>query len=230
MDVTSIPRGLAPYTAVSTNTTGPNFGLVAGGSYDIQWPQFNGSRKGCSASTPDNCFVSPPCSGDSLASKSAVTSNWGASNSGYWGSDNNSSIEKEVLDVIQLQALDVGANIEPVLTNGNKASEAGYLDERASQDINTTENSVNGYESEDHNGRRLIPVPIVDPVDPTHTNIIGYGLFLLLANGPGASNYYQTNTHGNEPYCALYVGSYAIGSVNSGAGGSTGASWTKLVQ
>ena len=40
--ITLLPRGLAPYTAVSTNTTGPTFGLVVGNSYDIQWPQYNG--------------------------------------------------------------------------------------------------------------------------------------------------------------------------------------------
>src|SRR5579872_6378315 len=43
--LTSIPRGLAPYTAVSTNTTGPNFGMVVGNSYSIHWPQFNSNRQ-----------------------------------------------------------------------------------------------------------------------------------------------------------------------------------------
>ena len=37
IDVTSLPRGISPYSAVSTNTTGPNFGLVVGQSYSIQW-------------------------------------------------------------------------------------------------------------------------------------------------------------------------------------------------
>src|SRR5579863_8739022 len=98
IDVTSFPEGLAPYTAVSTNTTGPNFGLVVGQSYDIQWPNYNGSKNGCGPSTPDNCFVSPACTGDSQASKTAVVSNWGAKTSGYWGSNSNSIIEQEILD------------------------------------------------------------------------------------------------------------------------------------
>jgi Flp pilus assembly protein TadG len=228
--VTSFPRGLSPYTAVSTNTTGPNFGLVVGNSYDIQWPQYNATKNGCGPSTPDKCFVSPPCTGDSAASKTAVVSNWGANTSGYWGSNSNSLIEQEILDVIQVQALDVGTNIKPVLSNGTKASEAGYLDERASRDTNTTDNTISAYLASTHNGRRLLPTPIVDPLDPTHTNVVGYGQFLLLANGPGMTNYYTKTTNGNDPFCAIYAGSYNIGGTGPGAGGSTGASVVKLVQ
>lgn len=227
--ITSFPRGLAPYTAVSTNTTGPNFGLVVGNSYDIQWPQYNGTRAGCGPGNPDKCFNSPPCSGETKASKDAVVANWASSNSGYWGSTSNSSIEQEILDVIQLQPVNVGTNIAPVLTNGNKASEAGYLDERASQDVNGNDNTVSGYFANAHNGRRLIPVPIVDPLDPTHTNVIGYGQFLLQTNGL-PSNYYTRTTNGNDPYCAIYAGPYNVGSMGVGAGGSTGATRVKLVQ
>jgi Flp pilus assembly protein TadG len=236
IDITTFPRGLAPYTAVSTNTTGPNFGLTVGDSYDIQWPQYNSTRNGCSANNPDKCFNSPPCSDESKASEAAVVSNWGSSISGYWGSTSNNTIEQEILDLVQLQAVSVGTNIQPVLTSGNKASEAGYLDERASQDVNTTDNTVgtpttsNTYLGDLHNGRRLIAVPIVDPVDPTHTNVIGYGQFLLQANGPGISNWYTKSTNGNDPFCAVYAGPYNVGSTNPGAGGSTGATRVKLVQ
>ena len=228
--ITSFPRGVSPYTAVSTNTTGPNFGLVVGDSYDIQWPQYNDTRAGCGPLTPDKCFVSPPCSGDSKASKAAVVSHWGANTSGYWGSNSNSDIEKEILDVVQAQTVEVGTNIQPVLSNGTKASEAGYLDERASQDTDTTDNTVSAYLAAIHNGRRLMAAPIVDPLDPTHTNVIGYGQFLLLANGPGTSNYYTRTTNGNEPFCAIYAGPYNVGSTSPGAGGTTGASRVKLVQ
>ena len=71
---------------------------------------------------------------------------------------------------------------------------------------------------------------MVDPVDPTHTNVIGYGEFLLLANGPGSSNFYGSTTNGNSPYCAIYVGTYLIGSTGPGTGGTTGGSRVKLVQ
>lgn len=229
VSITSFPRGLAPYTAVSTNTTGPNYGFTVGASYDIQWPQYNGTKNGCGPGNPDKCFNSPPCSGESNASKVAVISNWGANTSGYWGDNSNSGIEKEIIDVIQLQSLDVGTNIFPVLSNGTKASEAGYLDERASQDINGTDNTVNAYFAASHNGRRMLPVPVVNPLDKTHTNVIGYAEFLLITNG-SPSNYYAKNTTGSDPFCAIYAGSYVVGGSGPGAGGSTGASLVKLIQ
>ena len=230
VSLTSLPRGLAPYTAVSTDNTPPNFGLVVGNSYDIQWPQYNSTRAGCTPGTPDKCFNSSPCSGDIMASRVAVVTNWGASTSGYWGSNSNSIIEQEILDVIQLQQVSVGTNIAPVLSSGTKAAEAGYLDERASQDVNTSDNTINGYFAGVHNGRRLLGVPIVDPLGSAQTNVIGYGQFLLQANGPGVSTFYAKTTNGNDPYCAIYTGTYDVGGTGPGTGGTTGASRVKLVQ
>ncbi|MEO8049568.1 MAG: pilus assembly protein TadG-related protein [Acidobacteriota bacterium] len=228
--LTSIPIGLAPYTAVSTVPAPPNFGLIVGNSYDIHWPQFNSHRSGCTPTTPDSCFNSPPCPGDTAASKTAVVSNWGSSNSGFWGSNSNSVIKQQVLNLIQVQELAVGDNIEPVLTNGTKASEAKILDQRVSQDVNTTDNTVSGYLASAHNGQRLLAVPIVNPVSSNSTTVMGYGVFLLLANGPGTSDYYKSNTNGNEPYCAIYAGTYNIGSTGPGVGGASGGSRVKLVQ
>jgi Flp pilus assembly protein TadG len=227
--ITSVPRGLAPYTGVAQNSTGPNFGLTVGQSYDIQWPQFNNTRSGCSPTTPDRCFNSPPCAGDTLAIQQLVVTNWGSGNSGYWGASSNSIIQQEILDLIQLQPVAVGTNIFPVLTNGQKQSQAGYLDDRASQDTNHTDNTVPGYMNAIHNGRRLIPMPIVLPQSTTNTTVVGYGQFLLLSNG-SPSNYYARTTNGNDPFCALYAGPYTIGSDSTGAGGSTGASRVKLVE
>jgi Flp pilus assembly protein TadG len=225
--ITSFPQGLAPYTAVSTNTTGPNFGLVVGNSYDIQWPKYNGSS-----------FLSPPCAGDlaNPATIAAVTANWGSSNSGYWGATSNNVIEHEIVDLnAQTTPVAVGDNIFPVLTNGQKQSQAGYLDERVNQDVNKTDNIVGApgisstYFGDVHNARRLLPIPIVDPLDVTHTKVIGFGQFLLLSNGK--SDYYEKTTGGNDPFCAIYAGPYCIGCINPGAGGSsTGASRVKLVQ
>jgi hypothetical protein len=155
---------------------------------------------------------------------------WASANNGYWGASSNSTIEKEILDVIQLAPVNVGDNIAPLLSNGNKASEAVYLDERAGQDTNTTDNTLSTYlSSGTYNGRRLIPVVIVQPVDGTHTNVVGYGQFFLYANGTG-TNYYRKVTNGNDPFCAVYAGPYNIGSLTPGAGGSTGATWVKLVE
>ena len=228
--ISSLSQGLAPYTAVSTNTAEPDFGLVAGNSYTIHWPTFNGNRAGCGPGNPSKCFNSDPCPDDSDASMMAVVDNWGSQYHGYWGSNSASQLAAEVLNTIQLAPLAVGANIAPLLTPGNKQSEAGVLDERASQDTDTSDETPSSYlANPSHNGRRLLPVAIVDPVDSTHTNVVGYGQFLLSANG-SPSNYYKKNTNGNSPYCATYVGPYNIGSLSQGVGGSTGASWTRLVQ
>ena len=230
ISIGSLNRGLAPYTAVSTNTAGPNFGLIVGDSYTIHWPTYNGNRHGCSVDDPANCFNSPPCSGDSNISMSAVVANWGPQYHGYWGSDSNKEIAEAVMNGVQLAPLSIGYNLNPLLTPGNKQSEAGYLDRRASQDTNTSDNTPSTYlASSNRNGRRLLPVPIVNPVDPDHTNVIGFGEFLLLANGK-PSDYYNRNGNGNSPYCAVYVGPYNVGSLGPGAGGSTGASSVRLVR
>ena len=231
--ITSFKRGVAPYTAVSTNTTGPSFGLVVGNSYDIQWPQYNNTRAHCGTilpNTPDKCFNSPPCPGDGAATLAAVVSNWAASVDGYWGGGSNSQIAAEILDLVQLEPVAVGTNIFPLLSNGNKASEAGYLDQRANQDADTADGTLAAYlDNSVHNGRRLIPVAIVDPVDPAHTYVSGYGMFLLLTNA-SPSDYYVKKTNGNDPYCAVYAGPYNIGGIGPGAGGTTGASAVRLVQ
>jgi hypothetical protein len=228
--ILSLSRGLAPYTAVSTNTNGPAFGFTVGDSYTIHWPTYNSNRSGCSPSKPDKCFNSPPCSGDGAAVLAAVVANWGSKYHGYWGSNSNSDIAAAVMNTIQLTPLTIGTNIDSLLTPGNKQSEAGVLDDRASQDNDTSDNAVPAYLAHaGHNGRRLLPVAIVNPADPTHTNVIGYGQFLLLANG-APSDYYKKNGNGNSPYCAIYAGPFNIGSLGPGTGGSTGASTVRLVE
>jgi hypothetical protein len=227
--ITSFPRGLAPYTGITTDPTGPYFGLTVGQEYDIQWPQYNSTRAGCSPGNPDKCFNSPPCSGEPKLAKMAVVKYWGSDLNGYWGANSNSDIRAEILDVVQTQPVAVGTNIRPVLTSGNKAAEAVYLDERASQDSNTVDNNVDEYLLHPHNGRRLIPVPIVDPTDPATTTVVGYGQYLLMANG-SPSNFYQRTTNGNDPFCAIYAGPYNVGGIGPGAGGSTGAVRVRLIQ
>lgn len=237
ISITSFRQGLAPYSAIATSTTPPNFGLVAGNSYDIQWPTYNNGAS-CDPTNPNkinNCFLSNPCSGDSFAAKQEVINDWGQSSSGYWGSTSNSTIEQEILDVIQLQTVSVGTNIQPVLTSGQKQSQAGYLDERASEDVSTdyaTNNdskTLSDYFGGPHNGRRLLPVPVVLPSSTTNTSVVGYGAFLLYSNN-ATSDYYEKSTNGNSAFCAIYAGPYQVGSLGTGTGGTTGATYVKLVQ
>jgi hypothetical protein len=232
--ITYFPAGLSPYTAVSTNTTGPNFGLTVGSSYDMQWPQYNSTRNGCSPTTPDKCFNAPTCSGDTAAAKAAVVGNWGSNDNGYWGFSDNADIAASVLDLKQLEAVSVGTNLFPVLSNGNKAVEAQILDQRASEDQNVASTVPDYLAGTNHNGMRTMAVPIVDPTSPTTTTVMGYGLFLLYTNGTTTdptSNYYAKTTNGNDPFCAIYMGPYTVGASNAGGATSgTGGYRVKLVQ
>jgi Putative Flp pilus-assembly TadE/G-like len=230
--VTSFDKGLAPYTVVSTEPASANFGLVVGSAYDIQWPQYNGTRAGCDATHPLKCFNSPPCNGDltRTADLAAVSQNWGSNINGYWGSNQNSEIAAEVLDAVQLQPVSIGDTL--MLTSGNKAAEASILDTRVSQDLNMHDNTVSAYlSSSDHNGRRLIALPIANPTVGA-TFVVGYASFMLLSNAtPGhLSNFYAKTTNGNDPYCALYVGPYVVGSTSSGGASGGGAFRVALVE
>ena len=206
--ITSFSRGLAPYTVVSTTPAAANFGLVLGQPYDIQWPNQNA-----------NGFISPPCSGDPAASQNAVKANWGSSTSGYWGSNASSVIYQEVLDNTQIAPISIGENIFSILTPGNKKAQATALDTRVQEDLDyTTTDSLSSYLNDTaHNGRRLIALPVVDPTSTTTTTVLGYAAFLLISDGTANSSYYASGT-GNDPFCAVYAGSYIQGSVNPGAG------------
>lgn len=229
---TNLGQGLGPYSAVGPNPSDPNFGLVVGQQYDIQWPAYNGSRGGCSVSNPSNCFVQPPCSGDSTTAQSLVVQNWGASINGYWGSNANSTISAEVLNAVQLQPVSVGGDI--VMATGNKNAEAVALDVRANQDGDVSDHTdVSAYlANTSHNGRRLMAVPIVTPVNPGGTAegyVLGYGNFLLITNTHSPSNYYAQGG-GNDPFCAVYAGPYTQGGTDPGGNGSAGYYKVKLVQ
>jgi Flp pilus assembly protein TadG len=231
---TALPRGLGPFSAIGPNPADTtNFGLVPGSQYDIQWPAYNGTRAGCSPLTPDLCFVQPTCSGESATAKAEVVTNWGASVNGFWGSNANSTINGEVLDAIQLQPVQVGGDI--MMSSGNKNAEATALDTRVNQDGDVEDNTPNGYlASATENGRRLIALPIVTAINNggnAEGYVLGYGSFLLIsnANGGHGSNYYASG-NGNDPFCAVYVGSGYVQGGGPGGGGTAGYFKVKLVQ
>ena len=61
--------------------------------------------------------------------------------------------------------------------------------------------------------------------------MLGYGSFLLISNASGghASNYYASG-NGNDPFCAVYVGSGYVQGGGPGGGGTAGYFKVKLVQ
>lgn len=223
VSISTFSVGLAPYTIVSTNTTGPNFGLTEGGSYSIQWPQFNGTRNGCSAAQPERCYNSPPCANDSNAARWAVASKWGSNSNGYWGFSSNSDITRSVINGLQTQAISVGQNLLPIMSNGNKAVQAVVLDERANQDNDLISSTPSVYQANTaHNGRRILMIPVVQPVNDATTTVLGFAAVLLYTNDDDNTNYYRNTTNGNDPFCAVYMGPYVIGSPNAG-GATTGS-------
>lgn len=220
-------QGLAPFSVVSVDTTSPNFGLTVGSDYNIQWPQYNGTRSGCNANGGvDNCFNRPPACSDSLASKQAVVSYWNSSTNGYWGDNSASVLTGEVLNTVQSQPVSIGQSI--FMSNGNKAVEGPTLDTRANQDGNRADNSINPYlSSSTHNGRRLIAIPVVKP-SASGTIVIGFASFLLYTNNSSSSSFYQAY-NGNEGFCAMYAGPYVQGSTDPGGSSQGGAYQVKLV-
>jgi len=237
IDVTTIGIGLAPYSGVSTNTTGPNFGLTVGDEYSIQWAQYTGNGNGCSAAHPDNCFHgNRGCADDSDSAKWAVASNWSSSFSGYWGATSNSLIEAYTLGSAQLEAVSVSppTNMFSVLTAGQKNSEGSWLDWKVNHDTDSTDTTWAEYSAAlangTANGQRLLTVPVLDPVSSSTTNAIGYGQFMLETNASaGVSSNFYTHLNGNDGWCAIYAGPVNLGSTTTGVGGSSGAAVTKLV-
>jgi len=230
LPLSTLTQGLGPYTAVASDLSSPTFGLVVGSQYDIQWPQYNGTRAGCGAGNPEKCFNQDICTGDQTGARKStlwkVASVWSSSTNGYWGGSANSDIEAEVLNLVQLQPAPLNSTI--AMTNGNKNAQASVLDQRANQDGDRTDSTFAAYKLNSlHNGRRLFALPIVDPSGPSAATVVGYGLFFLNTNG-SSSNYYQQG-NGNDGFCAIFAGSYVLGSQSTGVG-AVGAYKVQLVQ
>ncbi|MFN7933614.1 MAG: TadE/TadG family type IV pilus assembly protein [Bryobacteraceae bacterium] len=218
-------RGVGPFTAVAPDRSAPNFGFDVGDRYTIQWPQYNSTRSGCSVANPARCFIRDPCEDDPRSTLSSVVDNWGSSTNGYWGYQSASDVRSLVLDLMQAMPLSVGQTIP--MSNGNMAVEGVALDQRVNQDLDTVNNVVADYVANPvHNGRRLLPLPVVVPTPDATAEVVGFAAFLLISNGT-PSNYY-THGAGNEAFCAIYAGPYVQGSTNPGSG-STGSYRIKLV-
>ena len=192
----SFGRGVGPFTAIAPDRSATDFGFVVGREYTIQWPQYNSDRAGCSAANPTRCFIRDPCRDDPRSTLSAVVTNWGASTNGYWGNDSASEVRSLILDLMQSRPLTVGEFIP--MSSGNPV----------------------------HNGRRLLPLPIVVPAPDATAEVVGFGAFLLITNGTPSNEY--VSGPANEGFCAIYAGPYVQGSTSPGTG-SVGSYRIKLV-
>lgn len=239
--INTFPVGLSPFTAVSFDPHEPDYGFVKGNEYTIQWPQMTPNSGACREDNPNGCFVRDPCANDSDYAKYWVSQRWSNSQNGYWGSNSNNEIRQYVLDLKQIMPISIGDNLDDggtaddglnVLANGNKAVEKDVLDERVGEDEYQDTNDPDVYLANSlHNGRRLLTVPIVRPDDEDHTIVVGFGQFLLYSNGGSDPDYYRdVYQAGNEPFCAVYVGPFTLGSNdNSGRGNGTGGTRVRLL-
>jgi Flp pilus assembly protein TadG len=258
---TSIAEGLGPFAGIAAcsgavaaceGTASNNFGLTVGQEYDIQWPQYNGNRGNCKNGTIIDCFVGTPCLGDRNLNTNGgsgnpmqeVVNTWGPSVNGYWGSSNTNQLNKYILDTLQLGTLAIGTDITTYLSSGNKQGTAKILDDRVNEDTvnydpstaTTSAQKLAAYldsasQNPVHNGRRLMPVPMVYP-NATGSQVVGYAQFLLESDqtaAGGKSGYYAAG-NGNDPYCAIYDGPWNMGSTNGGVSSSGGATRVRLVQ
>jgi Flp pilus assembly protein TadG len=193
MEDTTLYAGGFPFTPQAfplASQADPTFGMTVGTQYTIRYPASSGK---------------PVCAGDQgIHDKDA-------SDRGYWGDNSASIIRRRIVDDYQSGAtVTIGQTID--LTGGAKTSESSYIDERVHSD-NQTAMTLADYEaSSDHNGRRLVNMPITDYNSGI---VLGFGLFLLLPEG----NYGHT---GNSAWCAIYVGPGVEGSTDKGAAATPG--------
>jgi hypothetical protein len=168
-----------------------------------------------------------------------VVQYWGSKTNGYWGASGTSVINEYILDARQLAALDIGTDMAPYFSNGDKQGSARIMDDRVNQDManydpstaTTSAQKLTAYLAATHNARRIMPLPMVYP-NSTGSQVVGYAAYLLetdQTSAGGSSSYYQSS-NGNPPYCASYVGPWVMGSTNGGVGSSSGGSRVRLVQ
>jgi hypothetical protein len=206
-------QGLFPFSPVTVNAADPNFGYVAGLTYAF--------RMGTGALS---------CTGEIGANAAAYTAAdnaRGSSNHGYWSTlgNSNSVVKQQIINDLQGSAVTIGGAL-PVV-NGNRQAEfanggtPGAVPERVSQDTNPTAATYAEYKaSGTGNGRRLVGVPVSDPLGTPANRVVGYAEFFLTTVYP---------SNGTQNYCAEYVGPWTQDTTTQGGGGAGGYK-VRLVQ
>ena len=209
---TSFSQGLFPFSPMTINAADPNFGYTAGLTYTLR---FGSGGVTCSGETGN------------AAAYTAADNARGSSNHGYWSTlgNSNSIMSLQILNNLQGSSVTLGDAL-PVAPGNRQAEFAdggnpGAVPIRVSQDINTAATTYAAYKaSGTGNGRRLVGVPVSDPLGTPANKVVGFAEFFL------------TNTYpltGSENYCAEYVGPWTQDSITQGAGGP-GAYKVRLVQ
>jgi hypothetical protein len=221
----TVTSGIFPYspiahamgsTAAAVYAADPthNFGFTVGQQYDLKWPN---------SPSPGTLGANKvPCGGDNATA-------WVNRQSGA-GSESgeimlqSASALASVID--GLSGVNIKLNQYVTPTNGDKNSIVKAINDRIAMDGDITSTDYASYIANPaHNGERLITVAVNSGYADTsgvalpaaQQNIaVGYAQFLLL------TSYWQSGG-GNNPWCAIYVGSNPLfGSDHTGGGGNNG--------
>jgi Flp pilus assembly protein TadG len=213
LPLTGSPKGMFPFTPLAHSNTGPNFGLSAGTKYTLKWPS-SPSLNGCPSSP--NCNV---CAGDQSTTWIDRANSRGSQNRGYYGEQTSAAdAYDQVANDAPVEFFTVGQIIP--LTGGAKSTVKDALWDRVNADPDTSSTTFAQYKQRGHS-RRIITVPITDPLD--QNRVVGFGRFFL-----GLASHYQ-NAQGNDPWCAEYIGpGSAEGSDSTGASPSAGLTVVRL--
>jgi len=195
-------------------TTGDPFGFTPGQQYDLKWPS--------SPSLGKDGNNKVPCAGDN--NQTMLNHETGAgSNLGEIVLNSASAITTDIVTLDDAIGVSVSIDHSVNPTTGDKNKEVKALNDRAAQDTDTTSTTYASYAG---NGRRVITVIVNNGYANSSGTAyssdkqaigLGFAQFLLL---PG--NYTQ-QTGGNNPWCAIYIGSSpAVDTVNGGGGGNRG--------
>jgi Flp pilus assembly protein TadG len=212
LPISGSPIGMFPFTPIAHNSTGPNFGLTEGAQYTLKWassPSMNGGVN------------SNLCGGDRHPDWIAAANLRGSENRGYYGEQTSAStMWDQVANDAPVDFYDVGELLP--LTGGAKTTVKDAVVARISADPDPTSTTFSQYKQRGRS-RRIITVPITNPSD--NNRIIGWGRFFLLV-----ANHYAT-AHGNDPWCAEYIGPGAPeGSDSGGASPSAGITRVRLAE
>jgi len=221
--VTSLDRGLVPYSPDAITPEDPNFGYLPGQMYTLRWPP-PGMRKNAK-----NWCDGDEAVGFTSPSPEAQRGFIDIGDPAGMGSD---FIRQAIVSDAQTHPLAIGDTI--VGAAGNRGTESDALRERYGQDTDTQSNTYAEYmTSGEGNGRRLVIVPVNDPA----TNVVlGFAAFFLHPNicksevgGQGGGGGVGGGQNDVAPCCAEYVGS-ALVPGRRGAGSTPGAFRVRLFQ
>jgi len=204
---TSFREGLFPFSPFAHSTTAPHFGLIPGEVYTLRW-----------ASRPR--LNKNVCPGDNTNAFIAIAEEAGGSERGYIEETSSAIIRKAIEQDYQTVFRSIGDPLD--MTGGAKNTQRTSLTNRVNQDHDRSSATYAEYVAgQQGNGRRLVGVPINGGAP--NFIMVQIGAFFLLP-----PHQYEEE-HGNDAFCAEYVGPWLQGAKQKGAA-TAGAYVARLVK